>query len=444
MRGYNGWGWRPYFPYDKQEPARPYICRLAPGETYVEAEWIQSGQPGGHGIIFYAKRQSDSWDFIEISSSKIRIDNLAAESEYKLYIRDENGADSRVRYFRTGPTPGVVINYVHPDDDQYAFSGRFCCSPSIVHCPSGALLASHDLYEKGRPQNLTLLFRSEDDGATWSYQTDLFPCFWGVMFYHRERLYMLAVTTEYGDLQIGASDDEGRTWSAPVSIFRGSGHSNENGFQKAPNPVTVYSGRLWVSIEYGSWGSKAFSSGALSISEDADLLVPENWACTELVPFNPAWPNSTEGKFAAIEGNILSAPGGGLINMMRYADNKAIIFDLSGNPEGPLKFRSIIEFPMGHSKFEIKRRAEDGLYYAVGNRLPLRNILSLYRSEDLNSWEFICDIANREDLPKEKAAFQYPAFIFDKSSLLVLSRTALNGAASFHNNNYLTFHRVSI
>lgn len=98
---------------------------------------------------------------------------------------------------------------------------------------------------------------------------------------------------------------------------------------------------------------------------------------------------------------------------------------------------------MGHSKFEVKRRA-DGVYLAVGNRLPLRNILSVYASKDLEQWEFVQDVVNCEAYPKETTAFQYPAFIFDGEELLVLSRTAFNGASSFHDNNYQTFHRIKL
>ena len=38
---------------------------------------------------------------------------------------------------------------------------------------------------------------------------------------------------------------------------------------------------------------------------------------------------------------------------------------------------------------------------------------------------------------------QQDLFLFDGSDLLYLSRTAFNGAQNFHDNNYLTFDRVS-
>lgn len=444
MQGYNRWHYRPYRPYDAPDYGRlPFICRLAPGVCGVTGELL-AGAPGRH-VLRWCERDSTVWHSVLTEGNTFEIRDLKPETEYLLIAEDAEGNQSRERFFRTGEVPGNVVNYLHPEDDQYAFSGRFCCSPSIVRCPSGALLASMDLYEGKRPQNLTLIFRSEDDGETWQYLTDLFPCFWGTLFYHGDRLYMLGTSTEYGDLLIGASEDEGQTWSTPVPIFRGGCHFGESGFQKAPNPVLLSRGKLWTSIEYGCWAKKSFRCGVLYIDAEADLLQAENWRCTELLAFDQNWPNQTEGKQFAIEGNLLEAPDGSLVDMLRYADGKALVLNVVENgTAASLQFSAIAEFPMGHSKFEIKRREQDGLYYAVGNRLPLRNILSVYRSKDLVQWEFVCDVVNREDLPKEKNAFQYPAFIFSGSELLILSRTAINGAKNFHDNNYLTFHRVTI
>ena len=56
-----------------------------------------------------------------------------------------------------------------------------------------------DLFEGGAPQNLTLLFGSSDNGETWEYISELFPCFWGKMFIYDGALYMTGVSTEYGD-----------------------------------------------------------------------------------------------------------------------------------------------------------------------------------------------------------------------------------------------------
>ncbi len=127
---------------------------------------------------------------------------------------------SRVRLARTGDAVGVVVKYLHPDDTAYSFSGRYLCSPSPVRHPDGFLLGSMDLFAGEHPQNPTLIFRSDDDGESWHYVSELMPCFRGKMFIHRGELYMPACSTEYGDLLIGKSLDGGKTFCAPTTWTR--------------------------------------------------------------------------------------------------------------------------------------------------------------------------------------------------------------------------------
>ena len=78
-----------------------------------------------------------------------------------------------------------------------------------------------DVFKGGEAQDLTLIFRSDDDGKTWKYRSELFPCFWGKMFIHRGELYMLGCSTEYGDMLIGKSSDGGVTFGMPTVLLRG-------------------------------------------------------------------------------------------------------------------------------------------------------------------------------------------------------------------------------
>ncbi len=70
---------------------------------------------------------------------------------------------------RTGAAVGTVVNYLHPSDTAYEFSGHCLCSPCLVRLDNGNLLASMDIFNGGAPQNLTLIFESDDDGKTWHY-----------------------------------------------------------------------------------------------------------------------------------------------------------------------------------------------------------------------------------------------------------------------------------
>ena len=74
-------------------------------------------------------------------------------TDYEFYVQ-ANHKKSLIRLARTGKIVGTVVNYLHQDDDVYAFSGKYLCSPSLVRHPDGFLLASMDLFNYNSPQNL--------------------------------------------------------------------------------------------------------------------------------------------------------------------------------------------------------------------------------------------------------------------------------------------------
>jgi len=444
MRGYNAWNYAPYIPVGELTGvSNPYICRLAPNENKIEVEWFHKNYQGKHSV-FYSKLDSDQWQEQQIDDRSFVIEDLKKDTEYKLYIKADDGSQSDIRIFRTGYVPGKVVNYLHPNDKYYSFSGQYLASPSLLKLPSGALLASMDVFAGLAPQNLTIIFRSDDGGNSWRYVTNLFPSFWGKLFLHNGALYMLAVSNEYGYLLIGRSDDEGYTWTTPIVIMRGSSNSRENGHHRAPVVILKSHGRLWTASEFGSWHKKQFKNCLISIDENDDLLKAENWTCTGFLSHDETWPGAIPGCVGGIEGNAVETPDGEILNILRYSENKALV--LKANPDDPeegLSFYKFIDFPLAHTKFEIQRN-EDGIYYAVGNRAPGRNVLSIYTSKDLEHWEFKCDVVNYKEMDIKEVGFQYPSFCFDEGSLLILSRTAFNKAHNFHDSNFITFHKIKL
>lgn len=434
MRLQNTWSYTPYRPADCDDTDVPYICRLAPTAAGVELEWLDNSDSDAHTIVC-RERQGKNEVAVTTKEHTVRIEPLNERCEYQLTVRNARGKTSRRRLFRTGEAPGTVINYLHPDDREYAFSGNYLCSPGIVRLPGGALLASMDLFQLGKAQNLTLLFRSDDDGASWRYVTELLPCFWGKPFIHNQQLYLLSISTEYGDILIGRSTDEGKTWSAPTVLARGSCVAGR-GFHRAPCVILHSAGRLWTSLEYGSWKQGGYANAVLSADEHADLLCPESWHISQFRP--------REGSISAIEGNVVEAPDGSIVNMLRYAEGEALLLKADAhNPDHMLQYDKTVPFPMAHTKFEVMRH-QSGAYYAVGNRAPGRNVLSLYRSPDLEEWTWVKDILDYRDCDASCTAFQYPACLLEGDELLIVSRTAISGAATFHDNNYSTFHRTTI
>ncbi len=441
MKGYSGWNYKPYRPADNLKKMVYYICRIEPKQRGFAIEWLSFCQETP--MLYYRQRYKKDWLCKQVTGNFAEIDGLLPDVEYEIYLSSEEG-NSRERLLKTGSPEGVVVNYLHPGDKQYHFSGQFPASPCIVRLPSGVLLASMDFYRKAGPQNLTIICRSEDDGETWRYVTDLYPCYWGKMFWHKNKLYMLSISSEYGDVLIGSSEDEGITWSEPKVLFRGSTNCMASGNHRGACIVTKHNGRLWTSLEYGAWHSGIFLNAVLSIDEDDDLLDAKNWTRSDFFAPDPAWKKEYS-VIGAIEGNVIAAPDGCLVNVLRFGNsNKALMLKIDPfNPEEAPSFYKLIEFPMGHSKFEIIRH-EDGTYYAIGNRGKHRNILSVYASRDLENWEFKKDLINCEDYSTEVTAFQYPSVILENDELLVLSRTAWNGASTFHDANYITFHRFSM
>jgi hypothetical protein len=453
MKGVNYWSYYPYTPLNSMKRgAAPYICRLAPNGGRLELEFIDNGEPQAQHIVTFRKRNEGETIEIPLNGYEAVIDGLDKDAEYEIAVRRSDGISSQTRLVRMGDVPGKVINYLHPEDNCYSFSGKFLCSPCIIRTPSGALLSSMDVFEGNSPQNLTLLFRSDDDGANWRWVGELFPCFWGRMFVVDEIIYMLGVSNEYGDLLIGFSEDDGETWSAPSVLFRGSCNSNNAGCHRAPMPVIEFNGRLWTDLQYGGWGYGSFGDAVVSAPIDSDLMNPENWICSEFFnwkEFNKTLPESDRvNAHGGIEGNITVGRDGMLYNLLRLADGKSLLLKIDvKDPEKAPQFVKVVDMPITASKIDIHYDHVSGYYWTLASRLiheprTNRNLLSLMRSRDLVGWEVTADILDARDADASKIAFQYISFFIENEDIYFQSRTAYNGAHNYHDANYATFHII--
>lgn len=440
------------------------VTRIAPGDQRASVDFAYYGKDSA-ALRFEAElTRSDGSGGMRrfpAAGGTAAAEGLVNGVDYaaRIVATDASGrlrARSGARLLRAGFVPGVVVNYIHPEDYSYRSSGRSPASPSLVRLPCGALLASHDVFWGGGGQNLTKIFSSEDDGRTWHYLTDVFPCFWGKLFVHRGLLYLLGMSTEYGDLELFRSDDGGAHWSRPAILCKG-GDAARGGPHKAPMPVVAHAGRLWSAVDYGCWAKGGHASGVVSVHEDADLMDPASWVVTPFLPFDRNWPGLLPADHPGLlEGNVVVAPDGGLVNFLRYNSapsyGKAVKLRVDvDHPAAPLRFEAAVDFPGNMSKFTILRDPVTGRYYSLVNRVTScetwqRNILTLTSSADLLHWKIERDILNYEDngWPEDrtKVGFQYVDWIFDGDDLLALSRTAVNGAYNFHNANHITFHRI--
>lgn len=444
MKAHTQWSHRPYRPL--LSPLRlPFICRLVPGEREICLDWL-----GEKDLPVFCRRSGEEEAAVFPGrDGSCRICGLEPDTDYELWV---DGGERRLA--RTGSYPGTVVNYVHPRDDVYAFSGHALCSPSMVRAPGGHLLSSMDLFSGNSPQNLSLIFRSDDGGATWRYVCDLFPCFWGRLFVHRGRLFIIAVSTEFGDLLIGESKDGGETWGTPTVLLRGGCKKTEDGAHRNPQPVVEFEGRLWFSLE---WGHAPYCGLHGSIPSGADPMDAESWLFSEPVKMDPRWTGEPGIKSTYIlEGCMTVCPDGRLRNIYRYqlqgntpSFGLAVVMDVNTeDPEAPETFCRMMRFPGNHSKFIIKKVPGTEEYISIVSRIlgegceNNRNLLSLVKSRDLETWETVCDLLDFRDEDPRQVGFQYVDFFFEGDDLLWLCRTAVNGAGNFHDANCQTFHRT--
>ncbi len=469
MKGQTNWQYKPYTRLiHNKKKLNPYIVHIAPYEKYCEVQWIDNGYTGEHKITCHHRGGTDV-ESITTPDCFAKIDGLKAGREYEVIVERVDGSGkSDYRFFKTGYIIGTVVNYLHPLDDAYSFSGRFLCSPCILRTKTGRLLASMDVYGRGTAQNLTLLVKSDDDGKTWQWCCDILPSFWGKLFNHEGDVYMLSMTAEYGEFQVGVSKDDGETWSKPVTLFPGAGVREEQGMHQAPTPVVIHEGRLYTGVDYGSWFNKegyGHASAIASCDVTKDILDPANWVLSEFTPYDKNWEGAVpHSMWGGHEGNAVLGPDGEIYNILRnqitsvrkkhiddsvITNGKAFILKLDKNDlEKPLEFVRFIDFNGGSCKFVIRRDEKTGNYVALVNKVVdnacpgQRNILSLSVSKDMFNWTIVKDLIDASDYSPHEVGFQYPDFIIDGDDILYLSRTAFNGADNFHNSNYITFHKL--
>ena len=457
MKKHNGWSYSVYQPLFKETEL--YICRIVPTQNSICVYWKDAGERA-YDVYYRPMNTTDDYcHFSTVEGLECEITDLDFEVDYEFYIA-AGEKKSAVRLARTGKVYGTVVNYLHPLDLAYSFSGQYLCSPCMLRHPDGYLLASMDVYQHNSPQNFAMIFRSDDNGETWYHVSELFPCFWPRMFLHKGVLYVLACSTEYGDLMIGASYDGGVTFTEPVVLLRGSnGKNKQTGVHKNPQPVVEYDGRLYNTLEWGSWGAGYHAAMVMSASVDADLLDADSWSFSYPLPYDETWEGVGKGRSnGTIEGCLAIGKDGKLYNVMRYdmtalEPNYGLALRYEVNTkdyDAPLKFDRAIEFPANHSKFQVRYDEKSQMYFSIASRLTgpehntKRTLLSLMCSEDMLHWTTVCDLFDeRESDPSgKKVGFQYVDFFFEGEDILFLCRTAMNDAHNFHDSNYITFHRI--
>jgi hypothetical protein len=345
--------------------------------------------------------------------------------------------------------PGVVI--AHSPAASKAFIG----SPSLAILPDGTYVASHDLFGPGSHWRTTNVFSSSDRGKTWSSIATLDGQFWASLFVHDGALYIIGTDGHYGHVVIRRSRDDGKTWS-PETVLRSDGK-----FHCAPVPVIEHAGRVWRAFEQQSdpvrW-PEGFRAMMMSAPASSDLLDAKSWTSSDARPGDGAW---LDGAFSGwLEGNAVVAPGGHVVDVLRVDDDgpeRAAIVGVSsdGKTTSFDPSTSFVAFPGGATKFTIRFDPVSKNYWTLSNYVPavaghakaaaMRNTLALVASPDLVTWNVRTVLLHHPD--RRKHAFQYVDWQFDGDDIVAVARTAFDdgegGADTYHNANFLTFHRFA-
>lgn len=352
--------------------------------------------------------------------------------------------------------PGTVISHIPKSAKKYVGS------PGIAILGNGVYLAKHDEFGPSSTEWKSAgshLYRSDDSGKTWRRIHSFDGLFWASIFTLGDAVYLMGTDKHHGNTVIFRSRDEGKTWSKPTDETNGLLLKGE--YHTAPVPVVIHKGRVWRAMEDAGGGDKwgqRYRAMMMSAPVDADLLRADSWTSSNYIARDPEWLN---GKFNAwLEGNAVVTPEDKIVNILR----------VDYNPEGGLAAvarcsddgrvlefdpeKDFIEFPGGATKFTIRHDPQTNQYWTLSNYTPefhrntrassTRNTLALCSSPDLRNWTVRSIVLYHPEV--EKHAFQYVDWLFEGDDLIVASRTAyddgLGGAHRGHDANFLTFHRV--
>ena len=349
--------------------------------------------------------------------------------------------------------------------------GLITDDPALLRLPSGRLLATYTFRfvadpRQENPQRFRLA-HSDDEGGTW---TELAPLEinMGQPLLHDGRLFLLGNRLGRKDIIILASDDEGITWTPPVTLFEGL-------YWNAPTATAVHRGALYRPFNAGSYDQRWAFGGVVVVRGDLsrDLMDPAAWRISpevsypetpsELVParYPEHWKDHWLEPNAVVVGDrvrILVRP-----RMDGYATSgMCAVCDLSDEDGAmDLRFTQFHPFPGGQNKFYIDWDPVSRLFWMAVNlptdtqdvrgREPAlkasrfagrpgneRRFLFLQYSVDALNWFSAGCVAY---WPSPLQAFHYTAQLITGDDMLILSRTSRN-SHNQHDSELVTLHRI--
>jgi len=365
----------------------------------------------------------------------------------------------------------VVVHQVSSPD---AITG----GGALTKLPSGDLLASYFLLdvdqETGRysmeTPNALRLARSSDGGQTWA---DLAPIdiHNGFPFVHDGVVYMVMHGHGRKDILVSRSDDEGETWTEPVTVLEGL-------FWNCPHGEVRLNGRLCRA--FGTVGPDGMYDHIVAAACDLsrDPLEPGAWRLSEPLGY-PGTPDALRanryppGSYPWVfrdhwlEPNVVHVGGRVRVLARCRIDGYATapiagVCDLEDDgTKLNLTFAQFYPVPGAQQRFHIIYDDKSRLFWSPVNLVTdsqdvqaladkwiekgfkgtpgnERRILVLNYSLDVLNWFQAGCIAM---YPSHLQSFHYAGPMIDGEDLLLLVRTSRD-APNQHDSDLMTFHRV--
>ncbi len=384
-------------------------------------------------------------------------------------ILGSKNASAELQAFIADYYAGNLETLPVPEQDVYSTrveiqSGTKLASPSIAKLSNGNLVASYD-YQSGSTW-YTAVEVSTDGGKTWTQKATVQNLNWATLFCLNDVLYLMGTqitsTANREKVAIAKSTDGGTTWSSLSTV-----DSTVQQAHHAPTPAVVSGGRIYIAFEErinesgNNVGMAGYRAYMMSADVTADLTAASNWTRSSLVKIDPGefssngYYGGSNSGFGICEGNAVAGPDGMYI-IARISSEPtsglAYVMKLSAD-NTTLSFHKIINLPVGTDKFVIRYDASTQKYIAIGNDKHTgsypnqRNVLSMYWSTDLETWNYGATLIsdNTLNMPEYTAAYygyQYPDFILDGEDILMVVREASGTTTYFHDANYITFYTV--
>lgn len=356
------------------------------------------------------------------------------------------------------PAPGKLIA------SATELRKRNITNPSIMILSDG----SYFVGSSGPDPKGNTYFQSMDKGRSWQKRSNpdymnFCKCF--TRPDDPNTLYELGISAATrGNIVIRNSRDNGQTWSAVTTLFKGDYHG-------APTPFIEYKDRIWHAVGTAPADGK-MGIAVLSIPADADPMSAANWTLSNILTGNSAWlaGNARHVFNEWQEGCIVVNPENKLKIVTRVDDSKDndLAALISVSDRQTITFNPKTDFcdmPGGGKKFTIRYDAVSRKYWTLVNPcydedrvrthsgwynsriypIFLRSRLVLCSSTDLRRWT-----VEKEAISSNNCffhGFQYVDWVFDGDDIIAVSRTAFPETrglpARQHDANFLTFHRIS-